>query len=162
MLIRLKPDKKLSNFNTNIPFFQLRYLTAKVIRKIITSYTGTSTQELSPQEPCSPGVNHICIRGSFIEFIHFPLFHFTIRWRPWLKLVQPQIQYVLRSPYSERLHEFHDLGPNSQVSSRPSNGRVERNGKLVFSSSFDMAFERHLVYDLHAILPSRSFHLQAN
>ena len=45
---------------------------------------------------------------------------------------------------------------------RRSNGRVERNGKLVFSSSFDMTFERHLVYDLHAVLPSRSFHLQAN
>ena len=57
--------------------------------------------------------------------------------------------------------------PGAQFSSslersRRSNGRVERNGKLVFSSSFDMAFERHLVYDLHAVFPSRSFHLQAN
>ena len=25
-----------------------------------------------------------------------------------------------------------------------------------------MALERHLVYDLHALLPSRSLHLQAN
>ena len=61
-----------------------------------------------------------------------------------------------------------DRGPilkfarDSLEHSRRSNGRVERNGKLVFSSSFDMAFERHLVYDLHAVLPSRSFHLQSN
>ena len=47
------------------------------------------------------------------------------------------------------------LGPNCRVRSRFAraletfNGRVERNGKLVFSSSFDMAFERYLVYDLH-------------
>ena len=59
------------------------------------------------------------------------------------------------------------LGTGAQFSSslersRRSNGRVERNGKLVFSSSFDIAFERHLVYDFHAVLPSRSFHLQAN
>ena len=44
------------------------------------------------------------------------------------------------------------LGPNSWVRSRHSNIRVKRNGKLVFSSSFDMAFEWHLVYDLHAVL----------
>ena len=68
-------------------------------------------------------------------------------------------------------HRHIDMGPNYQVRARfaraletfeCSNGRVERNGKLSFSSSFDMAFERHLVHDLHAVLPSRSFYLQAN
>ena len=65
----------------------------------------------------------------------------------------------VRSPLPGPILKF---ARDSLERSRRSNGRVERNGKLVFSSSFDLALERHLVYDLYAVLPSRSFHLQAN
>ena len=95
------------------------------------------------------------------SFPYFLFFNFPISksdmWR-----------YRLDNAYTHfrALDRFCFLGPNSQVRSRFARAletfEWSRNGKLVFSSSFDMALERHLVYDLHAVSPSRSFHLQAN